>query len=89
MNTDLRMFGNWVLSRIFGPKRDDVEGCWRVFHGEALDNLYPTSNIIRMIKSWIMWWARGVVSMGEMRNAFKIFVGMPEPERTLRRIRRR
>jgi hypothetical protein len=36
-----------------------------------------------------MWWAQGVVSMGEMINAFKIFVGMPEPERPLRRIRRR
>jgi hypothetical protein len=25
----LRVFENWVLRRIFGPKRDEVMGDWR------------------------------------------------------------
>jgi hypothetical protein len=28
----LRMFENWVLRRIFGPKRDEVTGEWRKLH---------------------------------------------------------
>jgi len=28
----LRVFGNRVLSRIFGPKRDEVTGEWRMPH---------------------------------------------------------
>ena len=32
----LRVFENWVLRRIFGPKRDDVTGEWRRLHNEEL-----------------------------------------------------
>jgi hypothetical protein len=31
-----------VLRRIFGPKRDEVEGDWRQLHNEELHNLYRT-----------------------------------------------
>jgi hypothetical protein len=47
----LRVFENWVLRRIFGPKRDKVTGDWRKLHNEELHNLYSSPNIIRMIKS--------------------------------------
>ena len=30
----LRMFGNRVLKRVFGPKRDEVTGEWRKLHSE-------------------------------------------------------
>jgi len=30
----LRVFGNRVLRRIFGPKRDEVTGEWRKLHNE-------------------------------------------------------
>jgi hypothetical protein len=30
---------NWVLSRIFGPKRNEVTGGWRKLHNEELHNL--------------------------------------------------
>jgi hypothetical protein len=30
----LRVFGNMVLRRIFGPKRDEVTGGWRKLHNE-------------------------------------------------------
>jgi hypothetical protein len=36
----LRVFENRVLSRIFGPKRDEVTGEWRKLHNEELHNLY-------------------------------------------------
>jgi hypothetical protein len=36
----LRVFENRVLTRIFGPKRDEVTGEWRKLHNEELHNLY-------------------------------------------------
>jgi hypothetical protein len=36
----LRLFENWVLRRIFGPKRDEVTGEWRKLHSGELHNLY-------------------------------------------------
>jgi hypothetical protein len=35
----LRVFENRVMSRIFGPKRDDVTGDWRKLHYEEVRNL--------------------------------------------------
>jgi len=46
-----RVFGNMVLSRIFGPRRDDVTGEWRRLHKEELNDLYTSPNIVRVIKS--------------------------------------
>jgi hypothetical protein len=60
----LRVFENRVLTRIFGPKRDEVTGDWRKLHNEELHNLYSSSNIIRMIKSRRMRWAVRVARMG-------------------------
>jgi hypothetical protein len=51
LNTEeLRVCVNWVLRRIFGPKRNAVTGGWRKLHNEELHNLYSSPNIIRMIK---------------------------------------
>jgi hypothetical protein len=44
------VFENRVLSRTFGPKRDEVMGDWRKLDNEELHNLYSSPNIIRMIK---------------------------------------
>ena len=33
----LRVFGNRVLRKIFGPKRDEVTGEWRKLHNEELN----------------------------------------------------
>jgi hypothetical protein len=35
----LRVFGNRVLRRIFGPKRDEVTGGLRKLHNEELHDL--------------------------------------------------
>jgi hypothetical protein len=32
----LRVSENWVLRRIFGPKKDGVMGGWRKLHNEEL-----------------------------------------------------
>ena len=46
----LRVFENWVLRRIFGPKRNKVTGEWRKLHNEELNPLYSSPNIVRVIK---------------------------------------
>jgi hypothetical protein len=38
----LRVFGNRVLRRIFGPKRDEVMGEWRKLQNEELRDLYSS-----------------------------------------------
>jgi hypothetical protein len=83
------VFENRVLRRIFGPRRDELTGDWRKLHNEELHNLCSSPNIITMIKSRRMRWARHVARMGETRNAYRIWVGMPEEKRPLGRPRRR
>jgi hypothetical protein len=52
-----------ALRRIFGPKRDDVTE-WRKLHKQDLNNLYSAPNIVRVIKSRRMRWARHTERMG-------------------------
>jgi len=44
----------WVsenrMLRRFGPKREEVAGCWRRLRNEELHNLYASPNIIKGIK---------------------------------------
>ena len=42
----MRVFGNTVLRRIFGPKRDEVTGKWRKLHNEEFNPLNPALNPI-------------------------------------------
>jgi hypothetical protein len=83
------VFENRVLRGIFGPKREEVAGGWRRLHNEELHNLYASPNIIRVIKSRRMKWARHVARMIQRRSAYIIFVGTPERKRPLGRPRRR
>jgi hypothetical protein len=62
----LRAFENMVLRRIFGPKRDEMTGEWRKLHNEELNDLYYSTNIVRVIKSRRMRWAGHVAHMGEV-----------------------
>jgi hypothetical protein len=52
-NTRLRVFENRVLSRIFGPKKDEVTGEWRKLHNEERRDLYSSSSIIRIIRKML------------------------------------
>jgi len=70
-----RVFENRVLRRIFGPNREEVTGEWRELHSEELNNLYSSSNIIRVIKSRRMRGAGYVALMGEGRCVNRVVVG--------------
>src|SRR5215469_7296138 len=74
----LRVFGNRVLRRIFGPKRDEVTGEWRKLHNEELRDLYSLPNIVRVVKSRRMRWAVHVVHVAEGRGVHSVLVGKPE-----------
>jgi len=60
----LRVFENRVLRRIFGPKKDEVTGEWERLHNEELSDLCSSPNIVLVIKSSIMRWARHVACNG-------------------------
>jgi hypothetical protein len=45
--------------------------------------LYASKNIIRVLKSWRMGWVGCVELMGEIINAYKVFVGRPQGKRRL------
>jgi hypothetical protein len=74
----LRIFENWVLRRIFGPKRDEVGGEWKRLHNKELCALYSSPNIIRVIKSRRLRWAGRVTRIGERRDAYRALVGKPK-----------
>ena len=71
----LRVFENRVLRRIFGPRRDEVTGEWRKQRNEKLNDLYYSSNIVRVIKSRRMRWAEHVARMGERRDLYRVWWG--------------
>jgi len=83
------MSENRLMSRIFGPKREEVAGCGERLHNEELHYLCASPNVIRVIKSRRMRWVGHVLHMGEMRNAFKMFVRKTEGKRSCGRPRRR
>jgi hypothetical protein len=70
----LRGFENRVLRKIFGPKREE-DGSWRKLHNDELYNLYSSPNIVRVIKSRRMRWARHVARMGEGRGVYRVLLG--------------
>jgi hypothetical protein len=49
-----------MLRRIFGPNRHEVTGEWIRLHNEELNGLYPSPNIIPVIKSRRRSWGRGM-----------------------------
>jgi hypothetical protein len=75
------VFENRVLRRIFGPKRDEVTGCWRKLHNEEFHNVLSSPSIISMTKSRRMRLGGHVVGMGAKRNAYRILVGKLEGKR--------
>jgi len=58
-------------------------------HNEELNDLYSSPNIVQVIKSRIMRWARHVARMVEGTGVHKVLVGKPGGKRPLGRHRRR
>jgi hypothetical protein len=85
----LGVFENRVLSKIFGPEREEVGGGRGKSHKEELKKLYASPNIIRVTKSRSVRLARHIARMGEMRNVYKTLVIKPEGKRSLGRLRHR
>ena len=79
------MFGDGLLGRIFGPKKDDVTGDWRKLHNEELSELYCSHSIVRGITSRKIRWAGHVARMGERRYAHKGLVEKPAGKKQLGR----
>jgi hypothetical protein len=85
----LRVREKRVSRKIFGPKCDEVKREWRKLHNESLNEMYSSTNIVRMRKSRIMRWAGYVARMGENKDAYRVFMGKPERKRPLGRPRLR
>jgi len=82
------MFENRVLRIIFGPKRGKVTREWRKLHAEERNDLYPSPNIVRVIK--IENEMGGACSAhGGRKGAYRVLVGKPEGKTPLGRPRLR
>ena len=79
------MFENRVLRRVFGHKRDEVTGECKELHNEELNDLYCSTNIVRVIKLRRIRWAGHVVHVGEGRGVYRVLVLKSEGKRPLRR----
>jgi hypothetical protein len=84
----LRAFEDRVLTRIFGPKREE-DGSRRKLRCDEFHSLYSSPRVNMVIKSRKMSWAGHVACMGEGRDVHSALVGRPEGKRPLGRPRRR
>jgi len=70
--SELRVFENRVLRRIFVPKRDKVTREWRKLRYEELNDLYSSPIIVRVVKSRRVRWVGHIACMrrGEAHTGF-------------------
>ena len=57
--------------------RDEVIGEWRKLYNEELNDLYPSPNIVHVIKLR-MRWVGYVACIGQRRSTYRVLVGKPE-----------
>jgi hypothetical protein len=69
---------NTVLRKIFGPKREAVEGQWSRRHNEELCDLYSSPNITGVIKRRRMRLAGRLARIGERICLHRLLVGRPD-----------
>ena len=58
--------------------RDEVTEEQRKLRNEELNDLYCSSNVVRVIKSRRMRWAGHVAGMGKRRGVYRVLVWKPE-----------
>jgi hypothetical protein len=63
-STSVRILENRMLRAICGPGMDEGTGEWRRLHDKELRNVYSSPNIIRVIISRRMRWAKRIAHMG-------------------------
>ena len=61
----------------------------RKLHNEELNDLYPSPNIVPVIKSRRIRWAGHVASMRKRGSVYRVLMGKPEGKTPLLRPRRR
>ena len=61
----LRVFEYRVLRRIFGTRTDVVSGKWRKLHNEEFNYLYPSPNLVGVVKSRTLRRAVQIVCRGK------------------------
>jgi hypothetical protein len=66
-----------IQKETFVPTRYEVTGEWRKTHNEELNDLYPSPNIVRVIKSRRMGWAVHVACMRDRRCVYRVLAGHP------------
>jgi hypothetical protein len=78
----LRMLKSRVLMKIFEPKRYGIREDWRKLKSEVHHDLYPTPDIIQVIKPRAMRQEGGggghAAHRGERRDAYRAWVGKPD-----------
>jgi len=67
---------------IFRQEREEITRGWRKLNNEELHNFYCSPNIVRVIRSNKLRWARHVARMGAVRQGYKILVRAPEGKNT-------
>jgi hypothetical protein len=80
---------NRVLSRIFGPMKNEVRGEWKKLHNEELNDLYSSTNIFRVTKSRRIRCTGHVMRMRKRSGVYRVLVGKPEGQKPFGRPRRR
>ena len=85
----LRVFEKRVLRKIFWPKWEEVTGEWRKLQNEELNDLYYSSNVVRVIKLRRMKWVGHIAYVGEKKGVHRVLVGKLEGKRPLGRPRHR
>jgi hypothetical protein len=63
---------------MFGPKRDEVAGEWRILHNLELNYLYFSPTVVWVMKSRTVRLAGHVSSIGEGRGVYWVWVRDPE-----------
>jgi hypothetical protein len=72
----LEIFENWVLRKLFVPKKGEVTREWRKVYKEELNDLYFSLNIIRVMISSRTRWTGHVVRIWNRRYAKRLGVGI-------------
>jgi hypothetical protein len=68
------MLENMVLSKISGPKKEEVKREGRKLLSKRLRDIYPSPNIVRVMKSRKVRRAEPAALMGENKNTYKVLV---------------
>jgi len=69
------VFEERLLRKAFGRKRDEVTGERSKLHYEELNDLHSSPNIVRVIRTRVMRWARQVPRVGKRRVEYRVWWG--------------